>query len=100
MGIGRRSGAQAALLAILLATGGAAAEPDGALLALACTGCHAPDAQGSIPQIWGRDASEIAALLTAFAAGEREGTVMPRLMRDYTPEEIAALGAYVAEAPR
>ncbi len=69
-----------------------AAEP-APLAAEACLGCHGPDGRGgagAIP-IAGRDKAEIAAILLAFRANERPGTIMGRVARGYTDAEIAAV---------
>lgn len=86
----------------LLWAGPALAQPasNGPLLAQACLGCHGPEAAGQygVPAIAGRPAPELAAQMTAFRANERPGTIMGRIARGYTPEEIAAVAAYLAQA--
>lgn len=82
-------------LSLLLAAEGRAQAP---LAAEACVGCHGPGAAGagSIAGIAGRDAREIATALTAFRSGERTGTMMNRIAKGYTDDEIAAIAAYLA----
>ncbi|GGL63202.1 c-type cytochrome [Wenxinia marina] len=79
---------------ILLSAGAAAAQeleaPPGAL---SCTGCHGPI---SDVQIAGMDESALAAALTDYRAGTREGTVMNRLAAGLTDAEIAAIAAWFA----
>ena len=63
--------------------------------ALSCSGCHGtgPDAALSLEAL---SADDIAAALTAFADGTREGTLMPRIAKGFSPEEIAAIAAWIA----
>jgi sulfide dehydrogenase cytochrome subunit len=75
--------------------------PDPVLLAGACQGCHGIAGQGAhgIPQI--KDAhsrAEFTALMQAFRANQREATVMGRIARGYTDEQIAILTVHYARA--
>ncbi|MBR0682645.1 hypothetical protein GXW74_19290 [Roseomonas eburnea] len=87
---------------LLLAVAPALAQTsDPAVLAGACQGCHGVAGQGShgIPLI--KDAhsrAEFVALLQAFRANQREATVMGRIARGYTDEQIALLAAHYARA--
>jgi sulfide dehydrogenase cytochrome subunit len=68
------------------------------LAAEACLGCHGPEGRGgpgAIP-IAGRDRAELVAILLAFRANERPGTIMGRIARGYTDAEIAAVSDYYA----
>lgn len=71
----------------------------GALLSAACTSCHGVDGRSAtaIPAIAGRPAGELAAALLAFRDGTREGTIMGRVAKGYTPEQIALLAAWFSE---
>lgn len=73
---------------------------NGPLLAQACLGCHGPGAAGQygVPTIAGRPAPELVAQMTQFRANERPGTIMGRIARGYTSEEIAAVATYLAQA--
>jgi len=76
-----------------------ATEPN--LLAGACQGCHGAGGQGvgGIPAIkdtHGRD--EFVAIMRAFRANQREATVMGRIARGYTEEQIDLLAAHFARA--
>jgi sulfide dehydrogenase cytochrome subunit len=88
-----------AIPGLILALGFAAA-PQAALAsgpaplaAEGCVGCHGPDGKGvpGMAALAGRDRAELAALLTAFRANERPGTIMGRIARGYTDAEIAAV---------
>ena len=72
---------------------------DTALLIGGCQGCHGITGQGGhgIPSIKGSHSrDEFAALMRAFSANERPGTIMGRISRGYTPEQIALLAAHYA----
>ncbi|HEX2552541.1 MAG TPA: cytochrome C [Microvirga sp.] len=91
--------AAALALAILgCATGTAVAQPAPAG-ASACSGCHAPQGRlpdGAIPPVHGRDAAEIVAAMQEFRAGTRPATVMDRLARGFSDEEIRAVAAWLS----
>lgn len=73
------------------------------VLAGPCANCHGPDgvSPGDIPSIAGRDAAMLGARMLAFRDGSApDGTVMPRLMKGYSPDEIDALAAWFAASPR
>jgi cytochrome c553 len=74
-----------ALCLLLFSAGPAFAQAtDTALLIGGCQGCH------GIPSIKGtHNRDEFAALMRAFSANERSGTIMGRISRGYTPEQIA-----------
>ena len=72
----------------------AAEAPPGAS---ACTGCHVPAVRAtSIPPIHGRPAEELAAALRGFRSGERHATVMDRIAKGFSVEELDALAAFFA----
>ena len=67
------------------------------LLAAACSGCHRRvRTEASFPQIYGRPAVEIREALLAFKTGKREGTVMNRIAKGYSIDEIGLLADYFA----
>ena len=68
----------------------------GEILAQPCFACHGPQGQsiGDIPGIHGKSGALIASVMREFRNGEREGTLMDRIARGYSDEEIAALAAY------
>ena len=78
-----------------------AGEADAALLAAACSGCHAKDVrEGGFPQIYGRPAGEVREAMLEFKADTREGTVMNRIAKGYSEEEIGVLADYLsAQSP-
>lgn len=81
---------------IALAVGLIAAAPAAAqsanpqLLTISCAGCHGTGGHsaGAIPSIYGRSAASIAETLRAFREGRQPATVMTRIAKGYTDEEI------------
>ncbi|WP_368904402.1 cytochrome c [Taklimakanibacter lacteus] len=71
----------------------AAAQPSSAA---ACSGCHAPVNDGPVPGLIGRPAGEIVTAMAAFRAGERTATVMDRIAKGYSDEEINAIAQWYA----
>ena len=67
-------------------------------LAESCQICHGPMGQGSgeIKAIGGRPAAELVPLMTGFRDGTIPSTLMSRLMKPLTDDEIAALAAEIA----
>ena len=67
------------------------------VLALSCASCHGTNgaSPGSIPRIQGRSAEYIEKAMLQFKAGERPATVMNRIAKGYTDEEIKLLSAYL-----
>ncbi len=90
----------AALTALAaLAAPAAAQEINGQVLALSCLNCHGPGGKsgGDIPSIAGKTEIYIKNALIDFRDAKRSGTtVMTRLAKGYTVEEIDALAKYVA----
>jgi sulfide dehydrogenase cytochrome subunit len=89
-----------AAAAVLLITGaGSAAEaPVGAS---SCTGCHAA-ASGSnaMRALGGIPAAEITAKMAAFKSGNAQATIMDRIAKGFTEEEIRAIATwYAAQKP-
>lgn len=91
------------LAGLLLAFGGSAQAQslDAAVLAAPCANCHGTDGKsaGPIPSLAGRPAVAIVAQMKAFK-GETPPpgtTIMNRLAKGYTDEQIEALAKYFSE---
>lgn len=69
----------------------------GFVLASSCFNCHGPGgvSKGSIPDISQLSADEIVTALNGFRDGTKEGTVMDRLSRGYTDDEIASIAQWL-----
>jgi sulfide dehydrogenase cytochrome subunit len=85
----------AALILAPVALARAAAPPSGAS---SCAGCHGEAARGdaAFAPIRGRPAAEIADAMRAYAAGERHPTVMNRIAKGFTEDEIQAIAAWIS----
>src|SRR5581483_11712491 len=93
----RRFGLPAAGICLALAVlpAGAAEAPPGAS---SCSGCHAASAavETPVPRLAGQPAPLIAGAMIAFRNGQRPGTIMPRLAKGFSDDEIAAIAAWYA----
>jgi sulfide dehydrogenase cytochrome subunit len=91
---------KASLAAVaLFAFAAPAKAADGDILALSCAACHGTDGKsaGSIPAIAGKNRAFLETSLADFKSGKRTGTVMNRLAKGYTDDEIKALAVFFAE---
>jgi sulfide dehydrogenase cytochrome subunit len=86
----------AALAGVLvLADAADAAEPPPG--ASSCSGCHAASPTGTvIPVLRGRAAREIAGLMREFKSGGRPATVMGRIAKGFSDDEIDSIAAWIA----
>jgi len=76
----------------------AAEAPPGAA---SCSGCH-PVKSGvdtTVPRLVGLDATAMAAALQAFRAGRRPATVMDRIAKGFSDDEIKAIAAWFSAQP-
>lgn len=85
------------LFATALATG-AFAEPSTPLIAQSCAGCHGQsgEGQGAITSIAGLDREDFIKKWEEFRNDERPATIMNRIARGFTAEEVAILADYFA----
>lgn len=85
--------------ATLLLSGAAfAASPEPPGGAAACSGCHAtnPAAETPVPRINGQAADTLMAAMAAFRSGQKPSTVMGRIAKGYTDEELRPIAAWLA----
>jgi cytochrome c553 len=88
-------------LAVLIAL---AAEPVGAMAADAppgassCSGCHpvARSVDTPVKRLVGGNPADIAAAMQAYRSGQRPGTVMDRIAKGFTDDEIKAIADWYA----
>jgi cytochrome subunit of sulfide dehydrogenase len=75
-----------------------AASPEPPAGASSCTGCHpaTADVETLVPRLAGRDAADIVAAMEAFRSGQKPGTVMDRIAKGFTDDEIQAIAAWYA----
>jgi cytochrome c553 len=74
----------------------AAEPPPGAS---SCSGCHppTPSAETKVPPLRGQNPADIVAVMQAYRSGKRPSTVMGRIAKGFSDEEIRAIAAWVAE---
>jgi cytochrome subunit of sulfide dehydrogenase len=83
---------------LLLFVDGAALAADAPPGASGCSGCHPAKAGVDTPvkRLVGQDAKDIAAALQAFRSGQRQATVMDRIAKGFTDDQIRAIAAWYA----
>jgi len=94
------------LLAILLACPAFAAQAEGvrsaAMLSHTCAGCHGTDGASAgavMPTIAGMDKGYLVKVLEDYKDDLRSSTIMGRIMRGYSDQEIAAIASFFAAQP-
>lgn len=98
------AGRLAGLIVVMLALAGGwtagvgapAAMPAGAV---ACGGCHPRTAGAAVPPLQGMPAATIETAMRAFRTGERPATVMDRIAKGFSEDEVAAIAAFFAAEP-
>jgi cytochrome c553 len=75
---------------------GAAQGADAPTGAASCSGCHAanPRVETAVPPLVGRPAADTTSQMIAFKAGQRPGTIMDRIAKGYSEDEIRAIAAW------
>ena len=70
--------------------------------AAACSGCHPTSAGVNTPvvRLAGLERDAIVRALQEFRSGQRAGTIMDRIAKGFTDEEIQALAAWFAAQPK
>ena len=86
-----REGALLMAALLLAAAGPPMTEPPGAE---SCTGCHV--AGGGVGVLQGRPAQDLAREMEAYRSGAQPATLMNRVVKGFSPEEITALSAWFA----
>ncbi len=86
----------AAIGLISIAAAAVAAEPPAG--AAACSGCHPASSRVSspVPRLNGLDRAAMVRAMQEFRSGQRAGTVMDRIAKGFTDEEIQAIAAWYA----
>ena len=80
--------------AVLVSTPATAADPQ--LMASSCSGCHTNDEKltTAIPRLRGLPEAVFVEAMRAFRTGQRPVTVMDRIAKGFTDDEIKQLAAY------
>jgi len=91
----------AILVAALAFVGRSQATPTAAMLGNPCIACHGVNGAsiGAIPSLQGYPKEVIVSALDAFRADSRPATIMGRIAKGYTSEEIEALGEFFSRLP-
>ena len=65
--------------------------------AAACSGCHSGSAAASaVSRLYGRNADEIMTAMTGFRDGSLPATVMNRIAKGFSDDELRAIAAWLA----
>jgi cytochrome c553 len=74
----------------------ASAEPPAG--AAACSGCHPSSTRvtSPVPRLAGLERAAIVRAMQEFRSGQRAGTVMDRIAKGFTEDEIQAIAAWYA----
>lgn len=86
----------------LLGAGQLSAAPTASMLADTCAGCHGTDGASmgpATPNIAGLSETYFTDTMLAFKSGDRASTIMGRLAKGYTEEEIKLMAGYFAKMP-
>jgi cytochrome c553 len=88
----------AAAIGITLVAAAAVASAEPPAGAASCSGCHPASARvaSPVPRLAGLDRAVIVRAMQDFRAGQRAGTVMDRIAKGFTDEEIQAIAAWLA----
>lgn len=87
----------------IVSTPAAAADPAGAtaaMLANTCAGCHGTDGISggpAMPTIAGMPANYLKTIMGEFKSGDRPSTIMGRLAKGYSEEEIALIADFFSK---
>ena len=77
-----------------------AATPSASMLANTCVGCHGPNGSSlgpASPTIAGMSKDNFIEIMTAYQSGERPATVMTRIAKGYTNEEIELMADFFSK---
>jgi cytochrome subunit of sulfide dehydrogenase len=86
------------LVSVTVNAAGAAAGSAPPPGAASCSGCHpaSPHVTSPVPRLAGRDQAAIVQAVKEFRSGKRAGTVMDRIAKGFTDEEVQAIAAWYA----
>jgi sulfide dehydrogenase cytochrome subunit len=98
-GDGSRHSTLLALTAVLFALTSPLSAADAPSSTLSCSGCH-PTNRGvdtTVPRLAGRDPAAIAAAMEGFKSGQLASTVMGRIAKGFSENEIKAIADWYGE---
>ena len=93
---GARSVSVASLLLAMIAPALAAGPADAPPGALSCSGCHpaARSVDTTVPRLIGRNPADIVTAMQAFKSGQLPSTVMDRIAKGFSDDEVIAIAAW------
>jgi cytochrome subunit of sulfide dehydrogenase len=97
---GSRLLASAALVPVMIlasiAAAAAAGPGDAPSGAASCSGCHPASrwVESAVPRLTDRNPADIVAAMEAFKSGARPATVMDRIAKGFSDDEIKAIAAW------
>jgi cytochrome c553 len=64
--------------------------------AASCSGCHpaSRSVETTVPRLIGRNPADLVAAMTAFKSGQLPSTVMDRIAKGFSEDEIKAIAAW------
>ncbi len=94
----RRIDCLAALAVLCVSTGAASAIDVAPAGASACSGCHPASRAVETPftRLTGRNPAEVLTAMQEFRSGQRPATVMDRIAKGFTDDQIKAIAAWYA----
>jgi cytochrome c553 len=80
----------------MMAPASAAGPSDAPPGALSCSGCHATarSVDTTMPRLIGRNPADIVTAMQAFKSGQLPSTVMDRIAKGYSEDEVKAIAAW------
>lgn len=85
-----------------MAGAASAADMSAAMLANTCNGCHGPDGTSvgpASPTIGGTNEEYMFEAMVAFREGKRPSTIMQRIAKGYSDDELKLIAGYFAKKP-
>jgi len=87
---------------LLASVAGAGGVRSPSMLANTCAGCHGTDGASAgdiMPIIGGMEKEYLSTVLLEFKTGERDATIMGRIAKGYSDNELKAIASYMASKP-
>ena len=86
----------AALVFTLIGHAWAAGLADAPPGALSCSGCHpaARSVDTAVPRLVGRNPADIVAAMQAFKSGQKPASVMDRIAKGFSDDDVKAIAAW------
>lgn len=92
----------ASMIGVAMTGSASAGDISSSMLADTCNGCHGPDGSTygpATPSIAGVNELYLTETMMAYKAGSRDSTIMTRIAKGYTDDEIKAIAKYFSKKP-